>query len=201
MNIPEILSTHDVARFCGVTPRTVLRWVDAGVLPGYLTGGGRRRIQKGDLIQFMRGRGMALPDELRPVRNRVAIVDDDPLHMQTMQRVLRAMAPHLEIRTATDGFSAGALLYSFQPHLVFLDLVMPGLDGFEVCRRIRAEPKLQSCGVVIVTGHSSGPLRRRLTELGADECLIKPFRRAELQPLLARFVPAPPPSEHQIAYD
>ena len=200
MNVPEILSTHDVARFCGVTPRTVLRWVDAGVLPGYLTGGGRRRIQKGDLIQFMRGRGMELPDELQPMRNRVAIVDDDLLHVQMMQRLLRSMAPHLEIRTAADGFSAGALLFSFRPHLVFLDLVMPGLDGFDVCRRIRAEPEFEGTGVAIVTGHMSAPVRRRLTELGADECLTKPFRRADLRPILQRFVPAPQAAERTVAY-
>lgn len=193
MSIPEILSTHDVARFCGVTPRTVLRWVDAGVLPGYLTGGGRRRIQKGDLIQFMQGRGMALPDELRPIRNRVALVDDDPLHLKMLERALRMQAPHIEVRTATDGFSAGALLYSFQPHLVFLDLVMPGLDGFEVCRRIRSEPVLRSCGIVVVTREASAPMRRRLAELGADACLLKPFRQADLLPYLSRFVPPPPP--------
>lgn len=191
MSVPDILSTHDVARFCGVTPRTVLRWVDAGVLPGFLTGGGRRRIQKDDLVRFMRGRGMELPDDLQPVRNRVAIVDDDLLHVQMMQRVLRSMAPHLEIRTAADGFSAGALLFSFKPHLVLLDLVMPGLDGFDVCRRIRAESDFESTGIAIVTGHLSAPVRRRLNELGADECLAKPFRRADLRPVLDRFVSAP----------
>lgn len=191
MSIPDILSTHDVARFCSVTPRTVLRWVDAGVLPGFQTGGGRRRIQKDDLVRFMRGRGMALPDELQPSRNRVAIVDDDLLHVQMMQRVLKSMSPHLEIRTAADGFSAGALLFSFRPHLVFLDLVMPGLDGFDVCRRIRAEPDFEGAGVCIVTGHMSAPVRRRMQELGADECLTKPFRRSDIRPVLERFVPAP----------
>lgn len=195
MNVPEILSTHDVARFCGVTPRTALRWVDAGVLPGHLTGGGRRRVQKGDLIQFMRGRGMMLPDELQPTHNRVAIVDGDLLHLQMMQRVLRNLAPHLEVRTAADGFNAGALLFSFRPHLVFLDLVMPGLDGFDVCRRIRSEPGFEGTGVVIVTNHLNAPLRRRLTELGADECFTKPFRRVDMLPLLQRFVPAPKQSE------
>jgi excisionase family DNA binding protein len=199
MSVPEVLSTHDVARYCAVTPRTVLRWVDAGVLPGFQTGGGRRRIQKDDLIRFMRGRGMALPDELLPARNRVAIVDDDLLHVQMMQRVLTSMAPHLEIRTAADGFSAGALLFSFRPHLVFLDLVMPGLDGFDVCRRIRAEPDFEATGVCIVTGHMSAPVRRRLNELGADECLTKPFRRADLRPVLERFVPIPASSRFAAA--
>lgn len=191
MSVPDILSTHDVAHFCAVTPRTVLRWVDAGVLPGFQTGGGRRRIQKDDLVRFMRGRGMVLPDELLPTRNRVAIVDDDLLHVQMMQRVLLSMAPHLEIRTAADGFSAGALLFSFRPHLVFLDLVMPGLDGFDVCRRIRAEPDFGTTGVCIVTAHMSAPVRRRLHELGADECLSKPFRRADIRPVLDRYTPAP----------
>jgi len=185
----EALSTHDVAEFCGVTPRTVLRWVDAGVLPGFLTGGGRRRVLRDDLARFMQGRGMALPPDLQSQRLRVAIVDDDQLHVQMMERALRSLGPRLELQTAADGFAAGALLYSFRPHLVLLDLVMPGLDGFDVCRRIRAAPEFASTGVVVVTAHTSPAVRRRLSELGADDCLTKPFRRTDLRPLLERFVP------------
>lgn len=185
----DVLSTHDVADYCGVSPRTVLRWVDAGVLPGFQTGGGRRRVQRSDLIHFMRGRGMVLPADLAPDRRRVAIIDDDLLHVQTLRRSLQSMAPGLEIRTATDGFSAGALVFSFVPHLVFLDLVMPGMDGFEVCRRIRSEPALESTGVVVVTGHVTAPVEARLLELGADLVVAKPFRRVALEPILERFVP------------
>ena len=189
MSSPNDMSTHDVARLCGVAPRTVLRWVDAGVLPGYQTGGGRRRIRKGDLVTFMRGRGMAVPDELAPNRNRVAIVDDDRLHVQMMLRMLHAGYPGLEVETAVDGFAAGALVFSFKPHLIFLDLVMPGMDGFEVCRRIRADRAFDDVGIVIVTGHLTDAWRTRLAELGADECLVKPFKPQDLDHILQRFVP------------
>ena len=145
----EIMSTHDVARYCNVTPRTVLRWVDSGVLPGYQTGGGRRRIQREELLRFMKSRGMEVPDDLFEVRTRVAIVDDDALHVKSLERMLQTLAPRVEIRTAADGFAAGALLYSFRPHLVLLDLVMPGLDGFEVCRRVRADPDFEGVGIVV----------------------------------------------------
>lgn len=197
MSISEILSTHDVAEYCGVTPRTVLRWVDAGVLPGFQTGGGRRRVQRDDLIQFMRARGMELPEVLLPSRNRVAIIDDDLLHVQMMERVLKTMAPHLDIRSASDGFSAGALVFSFRPDLIFLDLVMPGLDGFDVCRRIRAEPDFEGTGLCILSSHLSGPVRRRLEELGANDTIAKPFRRADLRPVLERFTPFS--AEHDLA--
>lgn len=189
MTTPDVLSTHDVADYCGVSPRTVLRWVDAGVLPGFQTGGGRRRVQVADLVQFMRGRGMTLPADLAPRRDRVAIIDDDLLHVQTLQRSLQALGPRLSVRTASDGFGAGALVFSFRPHLVFLDLVMPGMDGFEVCRRIRAEPALEATGVVVITGHVSAPVEARLLELGADQVISKPFRRAQLLPVLERYVP------------
>jgi excisionase family DNA binding protein len=183
------MSTHDVAKLCGVAPRTVLRWVDAGVLPGYQTGGGRRRIRRDDLIGFMRSRGMDLPSILQRRRDRVAIVDDDRLHVKTLTRLLHVEYPALRIESAHDGFGAGALLFTFRPHLVILDLVMPGMDGFEVCRRIRAEPDFDDVGLVVLTGHDPEPFRQRLEELGATEILRKPFRIAQLQPLLDRYVP------------
>lgn len=188
MASPDDMSTHDVARLCGVAPRTVLRWVDAGVLPGYQTGGGRRRICKSDLVDFMRGRGMDVPAELSPHRYRVAIVDDDRLHVQMLSRMLVDAYAGLEVESAADGFAAGALVFSFKPHLIFLDLVMPGMDGFEVCRRIRADTSFDDVGIVIVTGHLTDAWRLRLAELGADECMVKPLRRRDLQALLERFV-------------
>lgn len=189
MTSPDDLSTHDVASLCGVAPRTVLRWVDAGVLPGYQTGGGRRRVRKADLLAFMRGRGMDIPAALAPDRNRVAIVDDDRLHVQMLSRMLTGTYPGITVETAADGFAAGAMLFSFKPNLIFLDLVMPGMDGFEVCRRIRADSAFDDVGIVVVTGHLTEAWRQRLEELGADECLVKPFRAKDLEPLLKRFVP------------
>lgn len=189
MQANVILSTHDVAEYCGVSPRTVLRWVDAGVLPGFLTGGGRRRISRDDLLSFMRGRGMPVPPGLVTWRDRVAIIDDDTLHTQLVERHLNTLGPALKVQTAADGFAAGAMLFSFRPHLVFLDLVMPGLDGFEVCRRIRSESAFEGTGVVVITAHVSPPVRSRLLELGADEVISKPFRREDLSGVLARFVP------------
>lgn len=185
----EPMSTHDVARFCNVTPRTVLRWVDAGLLPGYETGGGRRRILRDELLLFMRSRGMKLPPELIEERLRVAVVDDDALHVTTIERSIRALAPKAEIRTAADGFGAGALLYSFRPHLVLLDLVMPGLDGFEVCRCVRADPDFEGVGVVVASSHLTPVVRTRLRELGVEQWMTKPVRRADLELHLRRWVP------------
>lgn len=183
------LSTHDVAAICGVAPRTVLRWVDAGVLPGYQTGGGRRRVRRDDLVGFMRGRGMEIPASLRARRDRVAIIDDDRLNVKTLKRMIGSAYPGMRIEAAHDGFGAGALLFTFRPHLVLLDLVMPGMDGFEVCRRIRAEPDFTDVGVVVVTAHDPEPFRQRLAELGATDVLRKPFRLSQLEPHLQRFVP------------
>lgn len=183
------LSTHDVARMCGVAPRTVLRWVDAGVLPGYQTGGGRRRIRPDDLLDFMRSRGMAIPAGLQQRRDRVAVIDDDRLHVKNLKRLLQMEYPALQVEPAHDGFGAGALLFTFRPNLIILDLVMPGMDGFEVCRRIRAEPDFVDVGIVVVTAHDPEPFRQRLEELGATEILRKPFRLTHLQPVLQRYVP------------
>lgn len=184
------LSTEQAADLMGVHARSVLRWIKAGRLSAWQTGGGRSRIRRSDLARFMRSRGMDIPDDLAPSAPRIAIIDDDPAHVDALRELLEDLRPEAEIRGAPDGFSAGFLLASFRPHLVFLDIVMPGLDGFGVCQEIREQPATAGTVVVVISGVLTPAARQQLGELGADLCLSKPLDPALIRSVLREYLPA-----------
>jgi DNA-binding response OmpR family regulator len=100
-------------------------------------------------------------------------VDDDPRVVKAPVRFLARIVPGADCRSAHDSFSTSALLASFRPELVVLDVVMPGMSGLEACEHIRSTPAL--AGTVIASGHPADEFRDRLAEAGADRCITKPF--------------------------
>jgi excisionase family DNA binding protein len=184
-----LLTTGQASELCAVDPRTIARWADLGLIRSHRTAGGRRRILSSDLRDFMRARGMPVLAVDPPHRTRIAVVDDDRAVVKALLRMLSRVAPGADCRSAYDGFSAGALLTSFRPDIVFLDIVMPGLSGVEVCEHIRAKPELQRTSVVIISGHLTAALRLRLTAAGAVRFLEKPLNLADIASALVEVAP------------
>ncbi|MBI2071386.1 MAG: response regulator [Elusimicrobia bacterium] len=170
------LTTHQVAQFCAVTIPGVIRWVKAGKLKAYTTPGGHRRIRSEDLLAFMQRYGMPIPEGLSLAnRNRVLIVDDDPGILHMIRRTLSKIQPPLEIETAADGFDAGQKSVVFLPHIVLLDLRLPGIDGFQVCENLKKNPKTSAAKIIAMTGADTPQARRKILDRGADAYLPKPF--------------------------
>ena len=116
-----------------------------------------------------------------PCRRRILVVDDNKDSAESMARLLK-MLSH-ETRTAYDGPSALSAVESFQPDVVLLDIGLPGMDGFEVARRLRLRP--DKLLIIALTGYGSDEDRRRSQETGIDHHLTKPARLDVLQSLLA----------------
>ena len=87
----------------------------------------------------------------------------------------RASFAGCEVFQAHDGFAAGEIVGSRRPAVVLLDLRMPGLDGFEVCRRIKANPATRDTVVIAMTGNHSPNAQKRILQCGAKVCLHKPI--------------------------
>jgi putative two-component system response regulator len=111
-------------------------------------------------------------------QQRILIADDE----QTIRFVLSQMLERegLEVATASDGEAALALFEELRPDLVIVDIVMPRLSGFEVCRRIKADPENRLTPVIIVTSSSAAENRMKGLEAGADDFLAKPVDRLEM---------------------
>jgi two-component system, cell cycle sensor histidine kinase and response regulator CckA len=114
-----------------------------------------------------------------PAPGTVLLVDDEPLHREVLAAYLEDLA--CQVREAVDGESALAIVAAECPDLVLLDLVLPGLDGYEITRRLRANPATATIPIVLITGLADRDERVRGLEAGADDFLSKPVDRLELQ--------------------
>ncbi len=112
---------------------------------------------------------------------RILVVDDDDGVREGLARAL-TRAGGYEVATAADGFEAGYQLSLFKPDLIILDVVMPGMGGFDVCERIRKKVPGERLKIIILTGYAMNENSERSLVSGADLFLTKPL---DVQTLLA----------------
>jgi putative two-component system response regulator len=112
------------------------------------------------------------------IAGKVLVVDDLPRNIEVLRRALELKG--YQVRGAEDGASALAAIEDDRPDIVLLDVLMPGMDGFEVCRRIKGNPATRLTPVVMVTGLGQREDRIKGIEAGADDFLTKPPVLAEL---------------------
>ena len=173
---------------------TVRNWSVRGWLSAEFTAGGHRRYPVQEIERFARERGLTLQLE-EDEKERVLIVDDDETFGNFLLAALEEFPDAVEARVARDGFEAGHLLHIFRPTVVLLDLVMPGVDGFQVCQYIKESPPTRTVRVMAMTGHTDEGYEERIVSLGAERCLSKPIAVAHLLTLLNIVDPYPSPLE------
>ena len=121
-----------------------------------------------------------------PGMKRVVVVDDDEDMRHMMAHVLRESC---EVETAEDGVAGLEAVQRLKPDLVVLDLLMPRMHGFEVCRKIRDDAKLKATKVLISSSKSyTHDVKTAVEESGADGYIIKPFRIADFQKRVAELL-------------
>ena len=152
---------------------TVAKWIDDGQMTFHLTAGGHRRVTREDLAVFMERMHLPLPATWTSNPSRVLIVDDDELDRQHIAFLIRKNFPAVDILEAENGFDMGRKITTFIPSLIILDLRMPGLDGFEVCKSIRSDPKLQEAVIVAMSSQDDDATKKRIFKSGADDFLSK----------------------------
>ena len=172
-----VYTTFETAKLCHVSPLSIINWVNAGRLPAF-----RTPSLSQDLIRFMRDNGMPLPEDLREGsgKSKVLVVDDEASIRDVLSEHLTTRSKSYEVLTAADGFEAGRLVATFRPDVVLLDLRMPGLDGFQICRTIKADPDTSSTVVIAMTGFYSPETEARILECGALRCFAKPVEPSTL---------------------
>lgn len=169
------LTTGQVAEYCSVRPATVFNWVRAGKIKAYSTLGGHYRIRIEDFREFLKQQNIPVDEDFLSIRQgRILIVDDDSHTVGIIQKALEKDDPDYRFATAADGYAAGLQVASFQPDLVILDLMMPKVDGFELTRQIKNDPRTRGTKVLVVTGYPDEPNLQKAREAGADEVLTKP---------------------------
>jgi DNA-binding response OmpR family regulator len=112
------------------------------------------------------------------VKQTVLVVDDDPLILRAAATVLDL--EEFEVVTSESAEEALERLETSTPDLLVADIMLPGMDGFELCRRVRSEDRLARLPIVVLTARDGGDDRRRGAEVGVDAYMTKPFSPLEL---------------------
>lgn len=171
-------TTHDIAKFCDVYPSSVMHWINDGKLTAQQTVGGHHRVTRENLIDLLQRLNIRLPDEL-VARKRVFIVDDDAEMAKVLSRVF-SRHPEYEVETCGDGINALIRIGQAPPDLVILDIVIPKMDGIQVCRVLKEKPETRGIKIIAVSGQKLPFSEKKLVDLKVDGFFRKPLDLKEL---------------------
>ncbi len=166
---------NEAAALLMVAPATLRVWTDKGLIRALTTAGGHRRFPREEVERMLQAR---VPHDKAIQLRRVLIVDDEPPITRYLSALLGGLG--LDTAQAQDGFSAGQLVHTFQPDVLLLDLMMPGMDGFQVCRQLKAHPATRHIRIIAMTGYPSPQNVERILAAGAESCLAKPLDEERL---------------------
>lgn len=191
-NQDPLLTTHEVASILGAEPSSVIRWFDKGVLRGWRTPGGHRRIRASSVVSYLNAKGMEIPTELAEVPAGPAVrlpdlepaddvgllrlmwVDDNASFLLGIGRELRPHENRVRSLLLDNPIEALLELSRFRPHLVVFDLMMPEVNGIDACRTLKQRPEGNSMSIILVSAHGTDELRDEALAAGATAFLEKP---------------------------
>ncbi|MCA9160584.1 MAG: response regulator [Planctomycetales bacterium] len=169
-----VFTTGEAAKICKVSQQTIIRCFDNGSLKGFRVPGSRfRRIPRDQLFSFMKDNGIPT-DALENGKKKLLIVDDEQDLVELMADAF-ARDGRFEIRTANNGFDAGMQVREFRPDVVVLDVMLPDINGREVCQRVRSDTTLDSVKIICISGMIEQDKVADLRAAGADDFVQKPF--------------------------
>jgi two-component system, OmpR family, response regulator RpaA len=177
-----VFTTGEAAKICKVSQQTIIRCFDSGQLKGFRVPGSRfRRIPREQLYAFMRDNGIPT-DALESGKRKVLIVDDDQELVELIVDVLEKDG-RFEVRTVNNGFDAGMMVKEYHPDLIVLDVMLPDINGKEVCQRVRTDKTMDDVRIICTSGMVEEEKIEDLKSAGANDFLHKPF---EVETLIER---------------
>lgn len=181
----RIFSALEVANLCGVVNQTAINWIKNGYLKAFTTPGGQYRVYSDELINFLKSQGMRIPKELEIeesglMDSTILIVEDDTEINDLIRQYFEIKLPEFKIYQAFDGFEAGKSVSVNKPSILILDITLPGVDGYTLCKNIKSDPNLNSPYIIAITGMSEEDVKQKILESGADAFYKKPLNMQEL---------------------
>ena len=172
------LTPKETASYLKVSTETVRQWAKTGQLHAETTLGGHRRFNIEEVKQFVSTIQGQSNHNNHP---RVLIVDDDKQYVKFVEELLKTFSDDIAIDKAFDGFEAGHKVDIFKPTIVLLDLVMPNINGIEVCRYLKQNESTKDIRIIATTGFTSDINVSNFMNAGAEAVLAKPFDHEELR--------------------
>ena len=177
----SFFTTFEISQICGVNPTTVQNWVKGKKLRAFQTPGGHRRVRREDLIAFMKEFGMPLPADLSQDPPLIMIVDDEIDVLDMLEALMRSGEDDVRIVKAESGVEALLMIGEKKPDLLIIDIMMPGMNGYEVCRKLKSSQNTQNIKIVAITGDHNTSVQERVLGAGADLFFTKPLEIVEFR--------------------
>ena len=176
----EFYTTFEISQICGVNPTTVQNWVKSKQLKAFQTPGKHRRVRREDLVAFLREFKMPLPPELVADEDQIfstviLVVDDDEDIRNVIADALQSWNDEITIMQAGNGVDALLAIGRSKPDMIILDVIMPNMDGVDVCERLRADDNVRDVKIIGISGDHNPDVRKRILAAGADMFFTKPL--------------------------
>ena len=189
----DVMTTREAGETLGVAVRTIQLWVEAGVLPAWRTAGGHRRISRSAVEKLMAERLHDLSSGQGPAEDllpgiRMLLVEDDALLLRLFKGVVATWNFPVELVTATNGFEGLVRIGEMRPDVVISDLLMPGMDGFEMLRALKKPGSgFSSLKMMVVSALSAEEIAERGGLPDGVSCFQKPVNFTKLESLVHKY--------------
>jgi len=199
----ETYTSIEVARLLGMAVRSVQLMVDRGELDAWKTPGGHRRISRASVERWLDARA-GTASGAQPARTgeaasspgaaRVLLIEDS-IHYQNLVRLLlRQHFPEVELHVAGEGIAGLAMAGQLQPHVLLVDILLPGIDGATLITSLRSHPQFRNSRLLVITSLDESQRKPYAFALAGVPVIHKPAIVAELPGLLAEALAALPAS-------
>ena len=215
--MPDHYTTLEVAKMLGMAVRSVQLMVDRNELEAWKTPGGHRRISRESLDRWRAGDRPApavpgaadatgalhAPVASRPAGRpadgapRVLLIEDSTHFQNLISLLLRQKFPDVELRTASDGIVGLAMAGEFQPDVLMVDILLPGIDGATLITSLRSHAQFRQMQVIVITSLAPDQLGPYAFALSGIPVVHKPRLVAELPPLLTQSLAQRKPGARQ----
>lgn len=199
--LKDHMSTLEVAKLLGLAVRSVQLMVDRGDLEAWKTPGGHRRITRESVERWRGGERQApvVPSTFTPTSDakprekntdtaRILLIEDSMHFQNLMKLLLNQQFPAVRLDIASDGISGLALAGQFQPDILIVDILLPGIDGATLITGLRAHPQFHAMQLIVCTSLGADQLAPYAFALNGIPVIHKPRMVADLPPLLVQIL-------------
>jgi CheY-like chemotaxis protein len=163
-----------VAKICRVSKKTVLNWIYRDALKAFTTLGGHYRVWPGDLNAFIAEAGLEVPFQFVDERKTTfLLIDDDPVFSKLLREALITKFPTADVIMTDDGYEGLVLIGEKRPNVLFLDLRMPKVEGFQVLALLKERRKVNDMRIIVLSAYLDNGTRARLVDTVADRAWDK----------------------------
>lgn len=157
----EFLTSREAAELLGVALSTIQLWTEKGALRAWKTGGGHRRIARQSVEDMLRQQRAVTEHNPKERQLTVVVVEDKPELLRLYQRQFSARDLPVQLVTASNGFEGLVEIGRCSPDIVITDLLMPGMDGFQMLNALKGMPQLKNTTTIVVSALGSNEIQEK----------------------------------------